>query len=67
MNVSKVRREMRHIECASHGCIDDDVFASTMPLRDQPDLLNSLGPGLRPLELLLLWHRLSRVSPDEHR
>ena len=47
VNVRKIRSEMGHIECPSHGCIDGAVFAGTMPLRDQPDLLNALGPGLR--------------------
>ena len=47
VNVRKIRREMGHIECASHGCIDGAVFTSAMPLRNQPDLLNSLAPGLR--------------------
>jgi len=47
VNVRKVRREMGHIECASHSCVDRAVFTSSVPLRDQPDLLNSLGPRLR--------------------
>ena len=47
MNIGKVRREMGHIKCAGHGCVDGAVFTSAMPLRDQPDLLNSLSPGLR--------------------
>ena len=68
VNVSKVRREMRHIKRASHGCIDDGVFAGTMPLRDQPDLLNSLRPGLRPQNRFYCGidcHGLAETSIDE--